>query len=96
MLADLLGRFGLSYVSPRAPEAFLSLCGGVCGRAWDTVANPAGLEPATAGLEIRCSIQLSYGFAQSFLLHCAGKGDSQKTQDLHRIPVLGYFVAIKC
>jgi hypothetical protein len=28
---------------------------------WFYLVTPAGLEPATAGLEIRCSIQLSYG-----------------------------------
>ena len=38
--------------------------GGMAGALLAKVANPAGLEPATAGLEIRCSIQLSYGFAK--------------------------------
>src|ERR1700686_5225738 len=27
----------------------------------DNLVGPAGIEPATAGLEIRCSIRLSYG-----------------------------------
>ena len=33
----------------------------VMGRQMGWVVGPAGIEPATAGLEIRCSILLSYG-----------------------------------
>ena len=28
---------------------------------WNYLVGPAGIEPATLGLEIRCSIRLSYG-----------------------------------
>jgi hypothetical protein len=33
----------------------------VCEKSQAELARPAGLEPATTGLEIRCSIRLSYG-----------------------------------
>jgi hypothetical protein len=33
----------------------------ICQSTGEKVARPAGLEPATPGLEGRCSIQLSYG-----------------------------------
>jgi hypothetical protein len=45
----------------------------------DNLVGPAGIEPATAGLEIRCSIRLSYGpklfILQSFILQRIASND---------------------
>ena len=41
-------------------------------------ARPAGLEPATLGLEIRCSVRLSYGRIRQ----CIGVGEGIRTPDL--------------
>jgi hypothetical protein len=55
------------------------------------MARPAGLEPATPGLEGRCSIQLSYGRVPSIVVErariAAGRGialSKAVIQMLHR------------
>lgn len=49
------------------PESATKLSLPVGGRPW--VARPAGLEPATLGLEGRCSIHLSYGRTATSVTH---------------------------
>ena len=59
----------LSYVHHRPAEISPSL------------ARPAGLEPATLGLEGRCSIRLSYGRIVAVSLHPSGRGRGIRTPD---------------
>jgi hypothetical protein len=46
----------------------------LCEQEGKELVGPAGIEPATLGLEIRCSIRLSYG----------PPGESSITQPIHK------------
>ena len=63
---------GLYQLSYTHRSNFLSHC---------VLACPAGFEPATLGLEGRCSIQLSYGQFRD-VRHLYGRGEEIRTPDI--------------
>ena len=50
--------------------------------AGSNMARPAGLEPATLGLEGRCSIQMSYGRISEWAGLATGRGRGIRTPDI--------------
>jgi hypothetical protein len=55
--------------NPRQNMGGNERCGSKCAKCGE-LARPAGLEPATPGLEGQCSIQLSYGRVVGWRLNC--------------------------
>ena len=69
--------YQLSYVHHRQPKTNAI----PTTRATLVMARPAGLEPATLGLEGRCSIRLSYGRLKSEVRSPDGRGRGIRTPD---------------
>ena len=75
-------KFGLCELRHDALEAFILLA--------SSVAHPAGIEPATDGLEIRCSSPLSYGCYSKMQLMMHGfEARATRWQDFHSVDAGG-------
>ena len=60
-----------------------------CDRACAGLVGPAGIEPATLGLEIRCSIRLSYGPSAKLNAECAEFTEKSFARNTDLLCVLG-------